>query len=373
MTARLNILYVAPWVIPGGSDKGTVDWFRTIDRDRFGLHLVTTNRADNNAFVVDIEPHASQVWNLPDLLDERFHAGFVLDAIERWGIDVLHVMNSQLGFDLIPFVRERFPQVAIVVQQHAEEHDASLYVRYVASRYGHLVDAYSATSEDLKRRIAGHGVDPQRITVIYTGIDAEGEWVPAGRPARATGTALQVVFPGRLEDQKDPELMVDVVAELRRRGTDVIVDVVGDGSLRAALEARVAAAGLQERIRFHGVRYDMADWYQRADAMLMTSRFEGIPYVIFEALAMALPVVVPDVNANAELVDGEVGFLIADRTDVGAYADALAALADDDDRCRALGAAARRRMLERFPLAAMATAHETLYERVLSRASTRGR
>lgn len=366
MTARRAILYLAPWVIPGGSDKGTVDWFRTLDRDRFQLHLVTTNRADNNAFVVDIEPHAAQVWNLPDVLDERFHAGFVLDAIERWGIDVVHVMNSQLGFDLIPFIRERFPQVAIVVQQHAEEHDESLYVRYVASRYGHLVDAYSATSEDLKRRIAGHGVDPQRITVIYTGIDAEGEWVPAERPARLAGTALRVLFPGRLEDQKDPDLMVDVVAELRRRGTEVIVDVVGDGSLRAALEAKVAAAGLDGRIRFHGVRYDMADWYQRADAMLMTSRFEGIPYVIFEAMAMALPVVVPDVNANAELVDGEVGFLIADRADVAAYADALDALAADDARCRALGAAARRRMRERFPLTAMAAAHEALYERVLA-------
>ncbi|MEZ5266203.1 MAG: glycosyltransferase, partial [Acidimicrobiales bacterium] len=323
---RTNVLYVAPWVIPGGSDKGTVDWFRTVDRSRFALHLITTNRADDNAFVADIEPYAAEVWNLPDVLEERLHAGFVLDAIGRWRIDVLHVMNSQLGFDLIPDVRRRHPQVAIVVQQHAEEHDSSLYVRYVATRYAHLIDAYSATSEDLKRRIAGHGADPDRIEVIYTGIDAEAEWVPAPRPPLAPGAPLRVLYPGRLEDQKDPDLMVEVVAELRRRGVAVRVDVVGDGSLRPGLEARVRNLGLTEEIRFHGVRYDMATWYQGADVLLMTSKYEGIPYVIYEAMAMALPVVVPDVHANGELVDAEVGTLVADRADVAAYADALAAL-----------------------------------------------
>jgi glycosyltransferase involved in cell wall biosynthesis len=362
---RIVVLYLAPWVVPGGSDKGTVDWFRTIDRGRFSLHLITTNRAADNAFVVDIEPFADAVWNLPDLLEPPQFAGFVLDHLERAGVDVVHIMNSQLGFDLIPWFKHWHPDVSVVVQQHAEEHDRSLYVRYVASRYGHLIDAYSATSEDLKARIVAHGVDPAKVKVIYTGVDAEREWVPQPRPARPAGAPLRILYPGRLEDQKDPHLMLDVAAELRRREVPAVIDVVGDGSLRDGLEARVAAEQLGERVRFHGVRYDMAAWYQEADVLLMTSAFEGIPYVIFEAMAMAVPAVVPDVNANAELVDDTVGALISPRDDLHVYATALERLATADAHRRQLSRQARERTVDRFPLSAMARAHEALYERLV--------
>ena len=363
--SRVPVLYLAPWVIPGGSDKGTVDWFRTLDRERFELHLITTNRAEHNTFVVDIEPYAESVWNLADLMAEVQFAPFVLDYIERWRIAVVHIMNSQLGFDLIPFIKAAHPTVAVVVQQHAEEHDESLYVRYVATRYGHLLDAYSATSEDLKRRIVGYGVDPAKVEVIYTGIDASQEWVPEPRGDRDPAEPLRVLYAGRLEDQKDPHLLVDIAAELARRQVAVVVDVVGDGSLRAELEARVATEGLGETVRFQGVRYDMAHWYQQADVLIMTSRFEGIPYVIFEAMAMALPVVVPDVNANAELVDPAVGELIRDRADVAAYADALQRFATDSTLLRTTGHRARQLMIDRFPLSTMAGAHEALYERLV--------
>lgn len=358
------ILYVAPWAVAGGSDKGTLDWFRTIDRSRFDPYLVTTNRAEHNMFVPQLEPFAVDVWNLPDLLDDVHHAGFVFDLVGRLGVEVVHIMNSQLGFDLIPAIRAHHPHVAVVVQQHAEEHDESLYVRYVATRYGHLVHAYSATSEDLKRRIVGYGVDPDKVEVIYTGIDADREWVPGPRPEPEPGAPLRILYPGRLEHQKDPQLMVRVAEELRARHVPFVLDVVGDGSLRPELESLVASNGLHGAVRFHGVRSDMAAWYQQADVLLMTSRFEGIPYVIFEAMAMALPVVVPDINANAELVDDTVGALVVERADVGSYADALTAMALDRRAARHLGAAARRRVIARFPLHRMARAHEQLYDRL---------
>lgn len=364
---RIPLLYVAPWVVPGGSDKGTVDWFRTIDRTRFELHLATTAVAADNTYLRSVEPWADAVWNLPDLVPEPAWAPFLLRYVGEAGIALVHVMNSHLGFDLVPAWRARYPGVPLVVQLHAEEDDASRYVRYVANRYGHLVDAFSATSEDLRRRIIGHGVDPERVEVIYTGIDAAEEWAPAERIATAgSGGPLQILYPGRLETQKDPDLMVDIAAALHRAGVAVEVHVVGDGALAAGLRARVAAEGLTEVVRFHGVSYEMQAWYERADVVVMTSRFEGIPYVLFESMAMGVPTVVPDVNANAEVVDDEVGVLIADRSDVASYVAALSGLAADPAARRALGTAARRRMLDRFPLTRMARDHEALYDRLLS-------
>lgn len=360
------LLYLAPWVAPGGADKGTVDWFRTIDRDAFDLHLITTGRSDNE-FVPFLEPYATAVWNLPDLIDEIDFAPFILAYIESESVKLVHIMNSHLGFDLIPSIKHAFPDVPVVVQHHAEEVDKSGYVRYVASRYGHLVDAYSATSHDLKRRIASHGAPEGRITVIYTGIDAVEEWSLSGeRYLRRKDDPLNILFAGRLEDQKDPHLMVEVARELRHRDVPFSIQVVGDGRLRQELETLVAEADLASSVVFQGVSYEMRTWYQRCDVLLMTSRFEGIPYVVFEAMAMEMPCVIPDVNANTELVDDEVGYIIDDRTAVRAYADALEALASMPERTRQVGAAARRRVLQRFPLERMAREHEALYWRLLA-------
>jgi glycosyltransferase involved in cell wall biosynthesis len=365
---RIPLLYLAPWLVPGGADKGTIDWFRTIDRSRYELHLITTTATEQNAFMPQVEPLAAAVWNLPDLVAEADYTSFILQYIGVERIALVHIMNSQVGFDLIPDLKAFHPHVPVVVQQHAEELDGAGYIRYVANRYGHLVDAYSATSADLRDRIAGHGVDPAKIEVIYTGVDAASEWTPPARRPRAASEPLRLLYAGRIEEQKDPFLLVDVVAALHTRGVPVHVDVVGDGTLRPAMEARARAEGLAPVLSFHGVSHDMAARYAAADALIMTSRFEGIPYVIFEAMAMELPVIVPDVNANRELVDETVGWLVRPRDDVDGYVAAVESLHQRPGLGAALGRAGRRRVLEVFSLRQMAEAHERLYERLLAAA-----
>ncbi|MFN0029670.1 MAG: glycosyltransferase family 4 protein [Acidimicrobiales bacterium] len=364
---RAALLYLAPWVAPGGADRGTVDWFRYLDHGHFESHLITTARTSSNTFVHLLEPYAESVWNLPDLMSEADYASFVLSFVKERHVALIHIMNSHLGFDLIPSFKKYFPQTKIVVQHHAEEVDQSGYVRYVASRYGHLVDAYSATSRDLKRRLIGHGVHESSVRVIYTGIDATGEWAPRfERVPRLDGSPMRVLFAGRLEDQKDPLLMVQVAKALADRGLNAVIDVVGDGSLRRLTEEMVRAASLEDVVRFHGVSYDMLKWYENSDLLLMTSRFEGIPYVIYEAMAMGITCVVPDVNANTELLDQDHGFVVADRLDVSSYIDALECLDNDRELLFEMGLRCRDRVLEDYPIEEMARQHERLYDELLS-------
>src|ERR1700733_9247329 len=65
--SRVPICYLAPWVDYGGSDKGTIDWFRWIDRDRFVPSLVTTQPSPNRR-LAEIYPFADEVWALPTFL-----------------------------------------------------------------------------------------------------------------------------------------------------------------------------------------------------------------------------------------------------------------------------------------------------------------
>src|SRR4051812_49893767 len=99
----IPVLYIAPWVDHGGTDKATVDWFRSIDRERFSPSLVTTQPSSNRR-LADVVPFAEELWPLPDLMAGKDFPRLILDHIHSRGTRVVHVMNSRLAFDLLPAI-----------------------------------------------------------------------------------------------------------------------------------------------------------------------------------------------------------------------------------------------------------------------------
>ncbi len=181
---RVPILYIAPWVDLGGSDKGTIDWFKHIDRTRWAPSLITTQPSVNR-WLHHVEGYAEEIWDLPDLMPGGAFPEFILGFIESRGVRVVHIMNSRLAFDLLPDMTCLPDPPAVVVQLHAEEPNQAGYVRYVTRRYGNLVDAFSVTSEHLKETVAAYEIPPSRIEVIHSGVDGEREFDPG--PNRAAG------------------------------------------------------------------------------------------------------------------------------------------------------------------------------------------
>lgn len=363
---RVPILYIAPWVDLGGSDKGTIDWFKHIDRERWAPSLITTQPSPNR-WLHQVEPYAEEVWELPDLMPGAKFPEFVLGFVESRGVRLVHIMNSRLGFDLLPDMACLPEPPAVVVQMHAEEPNQAGYVRYVTRRYGNLVDAFSVTSEHLKQVVADYEVPPSKIETIHSGVDAEREFDPdAVEPFELDGDGPRILWPGRLVEQKDPMLTLDVLARVRERGAGFVLDVVGDGHMKPAVQARAAELGIADAIRWHPASQEMPRWYRSADLMLMTSVYEGVPYVIYESLAMGVPVVAPALPGNVEFMDAESGALVDPRDDAERYAEALVALLGDPGRRAELGRRSRRRMLEDFSLAEMGRRHDELYERLLA-------
>jgi glycosyltransferase involved in cell wall biosynthesis len=363
---RIPVLYLAPWVDYGGSDKGTIDWFRWIDRERFAPSLFTTQPSGNGR-LGEVHPFAEEVWPLTELFPgERFPQA-ILDFISSRDVQLIHVMNSRLGFDLLPDIRALPRPPKVVVQLHVEEHTRDGYVRYVTTRYGNLVDAFSVTSEHLAEAVHGYGISKDRIVVIPTGVDAEDEFSPdrvTPRPGLEPGP-VHILYPGRLVPQKDPLLMVEVARQLRDRGLSFKVHVVGEGELESDVRALVTEAGLDAHIDFHPPASRLAPWYAATDLLLMTSVFEGVPYVVYESLAMAVPVVAPALAGNVELMGDTGGTLVADRTSAAAYADALEPLMTDAPLRTRVGEAGRALVRERYSLREMADRHAALYDTLL--------
>jgi glycosyltransferase involved in cell wall biosynthesis len=364
--SREAVLYLAPWVDLGGSDKGTIDWFKHIDRERWDPSIITTQPSDNR-WLEELEPFAREIWSLPDLMPGSDFPAFILGFIETRGVKIVHIMNSRLGFDLLPDMRCLAHPPSVVVQLHAEEHDRTGYVRYVASRYGDLVDAFSVTSQQLADAILDYNVPRSHIHVIKTGVDARNEFSPdAVAPFDLPGQAPRILWPGRLVAQKDPMLTLDVVKALDTLGANFTLDVVGDGDLKSEVMDRAEQLDVAHLISWHPPSHEMPRWYRSSDLVLMTSVFEGVPYVLYEALAMKVPVVAPALPGNVELLGRDCETLIAPRDDVEAYASVIERLLANSSRRRELGRLGRELMLEQFSLEEMGRGHDALYEQLLT-------
>jgi hypothetical protein len=280
------------------------------------------------------------------------------------------VMNSRLSFDLLPDIRALPDPPSVVVQLHVEESDRSGYVRYVTTRYGNLVDAFSITSRHLARAVVrDYDIPSGKCHVIYTGVDAAGEF----SPTRVTpvsgleGEPLHLLYPGRLVKQKDPLLMVKVAAALKESGLDFRIHSIGDGEMMEEVRAAVSTEGLADVVVLHGAQREVAPWYAGCHLMLLTSEFEGVPYVVFEAMAMGLPTVAPALPGVAEALGSDSSELITPRDDVQRFVEAITALAAGEETRRKLGTEARLRALRKFSLREMADAHDDLYREVLAK------
>jgi glycosyltransferase involved in cell wall biosynthesis len=100
-----------------------------------------------------------------------------------------------------------------------------------------------------------------------------------------------VLFLGRLVEQKDPALLLHAIQTLSAQDPRWLALFAGEGPLRADLEHSAAQLGIQEHVRFLGARNDVGRLLAAADVLAMPSRFEGLPLAALEAMAMAVPVV----------------------------------------------------------------------------------
>jgi glycosyltransferase involved in cell wall biosynthesis len=199
----------------------------------------------------------------------------------------------------------------------------------------------------------------ERIRVIFNGIDtARFHPAPAGRFEPGP-----IVTIGRLVEQKNQALFLDAAAELSREVAGLRFVVVGAGPLRADLQARASLLGIAEQVTFAGEVDAVENVLRGASLFWLTSRWEGMPNVVLEAMASGVPVIATDVGGAGELIrDAIDGFVVAngDRQAFVAHSRALLCEAEKWSRF----ATAARQRAEMFSMARMVDEMTALYAEV---------
>jgi glycosyltransferase involved in cell wall biosynthesis len=221
---------------------------------------------------------------------------------------------------------------------------------------------FQVLSETTRSDLISRGISPDRIHVIYSGIDHNYYRPPAG--GALPGPVI--LYLGRLKRYKGIELTIDAMPRIRERVPNAVYWIAGEGDYRSALEEKIQAAGLNDSVRLLGYK-DGPEKLAVLDStrvLVYTSPKEGWGLSVIEANAMGIPAVASDSPGLRESVrDGETGFLIP-HGDVPALADRLTQLLCDDALWLRMGQSGIR-WAARFNWDTMADETEGLLTRVV--------
>ena len=206
--------------------------------------------------------------------------------------------------------------------------------------------AFICVSKGEAAQIAAARLTPaHKLRVIPNGVeipqDVERPHWPGGR--------LLIVAANRFDHQKNPDLLIDIASELRSF-VDFRMDVIGTGPRSQDIGERVRRSGLQDRVVLHGAVTDPRRFFRSAHEFLSTSRWEGLPLALLEAMSEGLCILATDVVGNADAVThGSDGFLFRDCAEA---CEALRSL--DPQTWRRLSRAARERAASHHSVEVMA-------------------
>lgn len=231
-------------------------------------------------------------------------------------------------------------------------------------------DHVIAVSEPLRRYLIERvRVPASKIAVIPNGVDTE-LFRPATASERAPdslrkrlgiGTAPVIGHVARLAPVKNQPLLVDAFARVRQRIPAVRLVIVGEGSERAAIEAKVAEHGLGAAVHLVGEARDIPSILREFDLFALPSKAEGTSMSVLEAMASGVPVVASAVGGTPDLLDhGRCGVLVPPN-EIDALAAAFCDLLAAPERRRALATAARARVEDHYSEESVARRYERLY------------
>jgi glycosyltransferase involved in cell wall biosynthesis len=289
----------------------------------------------------------------------------LIGAVRATKPDVVHVNQSTPAHNRYGLLAARLSGAASVATVHSPEPVRSGPQKLLLPILYRGVRAVVAVSNETRDLLVDTlGVDPAVVRVMLNGVPVPDP--PAGSRATRADT-LCIGSLGRLVTEKAFDVLIDALALVFQEHPQVQLQIAGDGPERAALQAR--AAGLP--VRLVGEITDPPAFLRELDIFCLSSRREGLPFALLEAMAMGVPCVATDVGQIRSALGDAV--LIVPAGQAGALSDALQGLVDDPAARAALGDRGRALIRARHDVRLMAASTMELYQNAVSAAAPRPR
>ena len=361
-TTRQRVLYLIPYMTIGGAERIDLDILEGIRATGAWVTLVVEQDeprqwADRFVRASDEIVQLSQVapaGNVQQLADHL--------VVSR-NIDMVFIRNSRAGYEMAERWAargERHVRFVDLLHVHNFGQD---WCRQSATR-DHCLHRRYVTNDDLLQYMnEQYGLNHDRFRRIYCGVDSAASTDDGTRSAavrseiKIPADRLVVGFVGRLDHQKNPQLWLAAVERIAAVRTDIDFVMIGDGPLGSELRRRISSLSCRDRVHMLGHRNDIPTTILALDLLLLTSRYEGLPQVVFEAMAAGVPVVSSDAGGTRECVTDDVGVIVELDSGPERYAEAVLNVLSDRDQLALLSTRCRARIQERFDVESMKNAY----------------
>lgn len=367
---RINVMIVASHLWIGGAESVMRHLAESLDRSRFNVTVCCLKQ--RGSIGDELVREGIEVISFAKSRDARvdyFTFIKLLQVLRSRKIDVVHTHTAQGLVDagLCSFL---IPRLRVVHTFHFGNYPHTYpRIRWMERLFSRVADRLFSVGEVQRRQIqAVYRISDHRISTIYNGVSI---------PTSAGDAAFrkQVSAEGRvligtiatLITQKGLTYLLDVAKLIQDSGRKVVFVIVGEGHLRAELEAKRLQLGLEKTVILTGWITNAAEVVlPTLDIFFQPSLWEAMSMVILEAMAAGKALVATRVGENSNVIEDGIDGLLVQPRNVAEMAEAISRLVDDAALRLRLGRAARRKVEQKFTVNQMVHAYEQVYRGVMS-------
>lgn len=313
---KINLLFFIPWMTVGGADQFNLDFISGLDPKKFTITIISTEPQINKIRQA-CEDYAT-VYDLSTFLDCKYWLAFINYIIEKRNINIVMNSNSELGYNILPYIKARNPEIPMIDYIHMEEwYNRNGGYSRDSSSISSILDKTLTCNARSQKILQDHFERaPEDTETVYIGVD-EKQYDPKKYDAKECKEKYDlpddkfiIGFVCRIANQKRPLLLVEIAKKLKEKRNDFIFLIAGDGDMLPDMKATVSSYGLNSNFKFIGEIKDTREFYMACDLTINCSIKEGLALTSYESLAMGIPVISADVGGQKELINEDVGVIV---------------------------------------------------------------
>ena len=273
--------------------------------------------------------------------------------------DLIHVQSHEERLSVwLPAIIFRIP---VIWTMHGSIDTSgsklySNYLRIVAQSTKRII----CISKYVQESVVKAGVSPDKLTVIYNGVDTK-----RFKPMEPLGPYITYI--GRFEEVKNPSLFIDAAAIIHKQYPLLEFKMIGDGSLFEECIEQATKLELNNVLQFEGYKNDILPHIQASRILVIPSRDEGMSIVAAEAMSCGIPIVATAVGGLVEVVSDGLTGILTEPNDAVSLANGILSIYSSPSKAISFGAQARTLAKKKFDVKLMLNSTKGEYERVLSK------
>ena len=313
---KKNILLIIPWMVVGGADQFNLDLIRLIDKNEYEITIITDHPKE---YILReyFEKYSESVFELSSFLARKHWPTFLEYIIDTRNIDLILISNSNFGYNMIPFIKLKYPELPVLDYIHSVE----LYNRNGgygrdSSMMTSLIDktiTCSKVTEEYCEKLMN--IRKDKLLTVYIGVDTEKYKINHSERKKLLKKynlldTINIGYICRIDYPKRPLLLAEIIKKAIKINRNFKFLIGGDGPLLKQLKLKIEEYNLNDYVLFFGKVENTKLLYEMCDITINCSIKEGIALTTYESMSMEVPVVSANVGGHKELIDEKTGIIV---------------------------------------------------------------